>query len=283
MKKTALSLALISLIFIILSGLLYQRQKSLHFDNKTDRICLNEKTNSALFKQILIKNGYVKDAKDADLVTEWLIDTLLKHRGHELTSLRSLNARDCQIPIEYVKEKGGVGFAERLELSNMRLGLQVYDTLSTIQERTTTGDLTINVKVKNEETSFIQRAKKVVFGNKAKSFSQRINEQFLEDDDLSNIDILIKKYEITEDSLHAKKDVNETIICIGKTNKEGIVSFNVDPEGYYSILPINAKFEYGTPKGTTDGKPIRTKCTTTLLGKVKNPEFTAQLHKSVAI
>lgn len=226
----------ISLFFVASIFVLFQRQKDRLLSNNDQRLCLNKELSKEELSNVLIKNAYLSTPKDAELVTDWLIDSLFK-KGIGLSNLGGLNSRDFQIPVSLVEQRGGTGLKQRLMLSYKDLGcdsisISEYKNIKKNSAYFTQSDscCTISVKV----------CEKGLFKNKG----------------VQGVPIRLKEYKIGKDSINNRAFEEEEIVAFAQTNESGEATFFVNKKGYYSVLPIRKGYEYGIAKGTTHGKSI---------------------------
>lgn len=250
MKKPIFHIIAISVLFLISIFVLFQRQEDRLMANNEIRLCLNAETSKQEFEKILVNNAYATTVKDAALISEWLIDSCFIKEGKILSNLASLNSRDFQIPDSLIREKGGDGLKERLRLSYA--GLEC-DNLSALTKKIK------NPRQKNDSTCtitvFVKDDKKHFFSNGG----------------VRGVLVRLKQYKKGYDPLNKRTIAVDSVVSCAETDKEGNVEFVVDKNGFYSVLPIREGFQYGSPKGTTNGEPI---------GKGKGKfSFTQREHK----
>ena len=251
MKKPIFHIIAISVLFLISIFVLFQRQEDRLMANNEIRLCLNAETSKQEFEKILVNNAYATTVKDAALISEWLIDSCFIKEGKILSNLASLNSRDFQIPDSLIREKGGDGLKERLRLSYV--GLEC-DNLSALAQKEYK-----NPRQKNDSTCtitvFVKDDKKHFFSNGG----------------VGGVLVRLKQYKKGYDPLNKRTIAVDSVVSCAETDKEGNVEFVVDKNGFYSVLPIREGFQYGSPKGTTNGEPI---------GKEKGKfSFTQREHK----
>lgn len=234
--KKSLPLIIISLLFIGGLNFLFQKQKDRLLSNNENRICLNKDLSKSTLTDALLRNSYAETKEDANLISEWLIDSLFINQKKTMPKLASLNARSFQIPDTIIEKRGGSGLKHRLYLSYKDLGcdsisLRDYETYPNNLEETDS-TCTISVLVKDDKRHFFN------------------------DGGIEGVYVRLKEHKIVRDSLSLKPIEADAVVAYAKTNSEGIVTFNVKKDCYYSVLPIKKGYEYGLPKGTTHGKTI---------------------------
>ncbi len=239
--KKFISILSISLLFIIAIFVLFQRQEERLLSNNDNRICLNEHLDKHVFSDVLLRNAYVDSQEDAKLISEWLIDSLLK-KGEKLPNIGSLNSRVFQIPNLLIEKKGGSGLKQRLMSSYNDLGcdsisLQEYENFKNKSIYFNPSDSCCAI------TASVRKSKKILNFLPVK-------------EPVEGIPIRLKEYKIVHDPINNTPIKEEYIVAYATTNDKGEATFYVNKDGFYSVLPFNRGFEYGIPKGTTQGEPI---------------------------
>ena len=236
MKKPILPIVVISALFVVSISILFQRQKDRLLDNNENRLCLNAETNKQEFEKILVNNAYATTKEDATLISEWLIDNRLIQEGKTLSNLASLNSWEFQIPDSLIKKKGGTGLKERLSLSYA--GLEC-NNLITLKNQNYKGS-----KLKTDSrctiTVFVKDDKKHFFSSGG----------------VEGVFVRLKQYQKAYDPLNKRTVAEDSVVACAETDKDGKAVFDVDKNGFYSVLPVREGFQYGSPKGTTSGEPI---------------------------
>lgn len=250
--KKCMPIAAISLLFILSLTVLFHRQKDRMLANNENRLCLTSNLSKADLCNALQQNAYADTPKDAELISEWLIDSLFLNKGKSLSNLGSLNSRDFQIPASVIENRGGEGLKNRLLMSYKDLGC---DSISLHEYETIPANLGAS-----DSTCVITI---IVKDNKRHLFSNG---------GIEGVYVRLKQHKTTIDSLSKKPIEVESVVAYAKTNSDGKVSFNVLKDGYYSVLPIMKGFEYGLPKGTTHNKSIGEE-------KSKTFSFTQKEHR----
>ncbi len=253
--KKIIPIVIISLLFIASLSILFHRQEERLLANNENRICLNADLNKANFSSVLLQNAYAKTKADANLIAEWLIDSLFINKGLSLSNLGSLNSRDFQIPASLVENKGGDELKNRLSLSYNALGCDSISLHECVMCPTDLeqSDSTCVITV------FVRDNKKHLFTNGG----------------LEGIYVRLKQHRKAIDSLSLRPIEEDVVVAYAKTNSKGEVKFNVHKDGYYSVLPVKKGFEYGTPQGTTRGKTIGEE------KELRSPSFPRNLWQDV--
>lgn len=233
MKKSFPIIA-ISFLFVVCISVLFNRQKDRLLANNDNRLCLNADLKRTDLCNVLLQNAYVSTPEDAELIAEWLIDTLFVKRGLTLSNLASLNSRDFQIPASIIEKRGGQGLKSRLMMSYKDLGCdsislnEYQDSPATLPSSDSTCIITVSVdSLKEGRFHLFPKVR------------------------LEGVCVRLKQHKIVIDSLSQRPIEEDAVVAYAKTNSEGEVSFNVLKNGYYSVLPIKKGFEFGLPKGTT--------------------------------
>lgn len=250
--KKFIPIATISLLFILSLAVLFNRQKDRLLANNEKRLCLTSNLSKTDLCNALLLNAYAETPEDAELISEWLIDSLFINRKLNLPNLGSLNSRTFQIPVSVIEQRGGKGLKNRLLTSYKDLGcdsisLHEYEMIPTnLDASDSTCIITIVVK-----------------DNKRHLFSNG---------GVEGVYVRLKQHKITIDSLSKRPIEEDVVVAYAKTNSDGEVSFNVLKNGYYSVLPIKKGYEFGLPKGTTHNKSIGDE-------KSKTFSFTQKEHR----
>lgn len=243
--KKLFPIIIVSLLFVAGMFILYSNQEDRLIDSSNTRICLNKEMDRKEFEDIMIENAYVSDTVDARVISGHL-DSLFK-LGKRLSNLGSLNSREFQIPARIIEKKGGNGLKKRLSLSYADLGCELTSMLDSTNMMVPDSACTINVTVKEEGRHFFDKGA------------------------VESVEVCLIQHEEKVDPESNRAEDKPLIIAKGITNQEGMVSFKVDPRGFYSVIPIRKGFEYGTPKGTTNGIPIGEE-------KIRDYTFTQKEH-----
>lgn len=192
------------------------------YDEKNETaVNLSPKMKTDVLKKILLSNGYVKDAKDADFIANTLKERL---KEKEFPYLYVLQKRDYGKVSAREAEKAGV-LTERLRVSCEQLEqdhIPNLDLLDNTANLNSSGG-TINVKIVPDKNN-VESCKDVVV---------RLRVHFYDKD----------KNAVKRDTLFVKTDEN------------GCASFTgLDKSLAYSVLPIKKYYEYGQEKGIVEGK-----------------------------
>lgn len=250
--KKFIPIALISLLFILSITILFHRQKDRLLTNNENRICLTSDLPKANLCNALLLNAYAETPEDAELISEWLVDSLLTSKKMALSNLGSLNSRDFQIPASVIENRGGEGLKNRLLMSYKDIGC---DSISLHEYEIAPANLDAS-----DSTCVITI---VIKDNKRHLFSNG---------GIEGVNVRLRQHKTVIDSLNQRPIEEDVVVAYAKTNSDGEVSFNVLKNGYYSVLPIKKGFEFGLPKGTTHNKSIGDE-------KSKTFSFTQKEHR----
>jgi cell division protein FtsW (lipid II flippase)/cell division protein FtsI/penicillin-binding protein 2 len=227
-----ISVALV-LAFLALRG--NQKEKFAGVD-----ACYAEKTavnlsadfDSQTLANLLVEGNYVSDNTSAMFIAEHIKTRLAE--GQPLPNLGELNKRSFRISAAQIDEKGGSYLKTRLEESRLRLG--ITDELPTAAENILNvqqGDCEITVEVQE-------------FDPTANFILRKLNKNLK-----AVPNVLVQLKEHYYDSLSVAQEV---VLGYATANEKGIAVFQgLNPDGYYSVLPIQKGYEYGNSKGTTKG------------------------------
>ncbi len=212
---------------------LYDSGRSLNLDNQL---------NKDDFKDLLVVNNYVEDYADADLISQWFVDKLTRP-GYEMANLGEMNKNAFKIPAMYAVAEGGKSLKERVSASQDILGLT--DTIRTLYcnksilpnfvEIDKDGDV-ITVEVAEKDSTRSKFAG-IILGDKRP---------------VSGVIVRLRNHGYEGDSAFIACD--EVVYAI--TDGDGVAKFKVKKDHYYSVLPIQEYYEFGSSKGTRSGKPL---------------------------
>jgi cell division protein FtsW (lipid II flippase)/cell division protein FtsI/penicillin-binding protein 2 len=201
-----------------------------NYDNKT-AVNLSKDFDAQTLANLLVEGNYVSEDTSALFIAEHIKSKLQKE---ELPNLGTLNKRIFRVPAAQIDEKGGSYLKNRL--ANVKENLGINDSLPTnvptmLDVEQGNDDITVKVQEFDSTANFI--LKKL-------------------DKNLKSVpNILVQLKEHYYDSLSVAQ---ETIWGYATTNENGIATFKgLNPDGYYSVLPIKDGYEYGSSKGTTKG------------------------------
>ena len=216
-------------------------------------ICLSKETNAEDLSDLLVKGNYVPDEKDAEFIARHLTETIRK-TGTELPNLGELNKKTFRIPASHADFSGGVGLKLRVDSSLVALGItdevnEQYRRLNEIPHSLSvkSGDrYRMEVTVQQTDTTLHGMTgylKKALHKNKktVPDVLVRLKEHYY----VTCFD------EQRRDSLTEAKD---SIIGYALTDSKGIATFTgLSGNCYYSVLPVEKGFEFGSSQGTTRG------------------------------
>lgn len=192
---------------------------------------------------MLLLHDYVKTDEDAQFIAEQLaykINCENVNYNNRLNALYDLQKRSWQVSAILIDSIGSPLLKERLQQSQISLGIDSsyykadYSELpANITLNQGNGRISVFVGVKNASASLIQK------------IMQR------KDSVCSGVIVRLSEHYI--DSLENNEPKQRTV-CYLKTDVNGQAVFNgLDPNGYYSVVPVKKGYEYGIPKGTIGG------------------------------
>lgn len=201
---------------------LYKAKRSLNLDKDIDK---------EDFKDLLVLNNYVEDYADAEIIADSIVSKL--EEGHEMANLGELNKKVFKIPAKDAIEKGGKGLKKRVSDSQNILGLT--DTVKTLYGKI------------SALPNFVDLAK--LDADSVAVITVKVEQK---GKDVSGILVRLRN--------HGYQGASAFIPCSEETyavtDGDGIAKFKVLENRYYSVLPIQEYFEFGSSKGTRSGKPL---------------------------
>ena len=245
--RNTFSMLIVSALMIFGFVVLYNNQSDtfntinkLYNDKKA--LNLNNQLNKDGFKNFLVVNNYVEDYADADLISQWFVDKLTRP-GYEMANLGEMNKNAFKIPAMYAVAEGGKSLKERVSASQDILGLT--DTIRTLYcnksilpnfvEIDKDGDV-ITVEVAEKDSTRSKFAG-IILGDKRP---------------VSGVIVRLRNHGYEGDSAFIACDEETYAI----TDGDGVAKFKVKKDHYYSVLPIQEYYEFGSSKGTRSGKPL---------------------------
>ncbi len=248
-KKAIAAYILTALVFLLGTFSLYhnlkpQLDEAAKAIEQGSTLVLEKGIDRKKLSDSLYMNDYVPDRQDAELISS-RIKTYLDNGG-ELPNLGSLLKKNLKITADTALSDGGDGFKERIERDYGNLGFADVDSAKIANSnvfRDSVANGVIKVRVKNGKGV---------------------------DMPLSGILVRIIRYERPRtDALAANQSDTAKVLLSGntlvedgfkpntlgyaKTDKDGIVTFNVKKGEHYSVLPIKKGSQFGRGKGTTYG------------------------------
>ncbi len=212
---------------------LYKAKRSLNLDKEIDKDD---------FKDLLVLNNYVEDYKDAELIAGWFKEKLTRP-GYEMANLGEMNKNAFKISAKKAVVEGGKGLKQRVSASQDILGLT--DTIRSLYEKKATlpnfaeidkDGVTITVNI-SEKDSTRSKIAGFILGDTRP---------------VSGVIVRLRDHGYENDSAFVACD--EVVYAI--TDGDGIAKFKVKEDHYYSVLPIQEFYEFGSSKGTRSGKPL---------------------------
>jgi len=245
-KTTIYAFCLVSIFMVLgVASLLYNFEPLFDKVNaqirRGETIVMNKDLKADSLSTLLLAGGYVSDPQDAKFISEWF-EKKLKSK-EPIENLGAINGKDFKIPADTVRLYGGKELKGRLETEIEKLG---QDTLWVSQDikalKSTYGtksDSTalIAVKVETERPNLLKVIPRS--GTPEKDVIVRITEHWT-------------NTEVKSDNLPVSHE--SKILGYAKTDEKGVAQFYVPRGHFYSVVPIQAGFQYGQEKGTTNGR-----------------------------
>lgn len=229
----------------------YKKKRSINLEKGLQATALSD---------FLVNQDYVSDRRDANFIARQLTSKI--DSGYALPNLGAINTSRYKVRASLADSLGGALFRSRCMASRETLGLDqnvraIYAHPELLQQKDSfphsTGDKELKVKVFQTDTAntFFNRLRKKVGKPKKKP--------------AAGVLVCLRQHEL----VYAKqitidgKDTNvrytdttahDTVVEYAFTNKEGEVSFKIYDSLNYSVLPVKAGFNYGSPKGTLKNK-----------------------------
>ncbi|GAB6120546.1 FtsW/RodA/SpoVE family cell cycle protein [Dysgonomonas termitidis] len=254
-KLEHITLLLVSVVIVLAFFTLYINQEKKFTDinnglkNKSV-IVLKKGFKPNELSRLLLINNYFSDKKDAEAIANIIHNKL--EQGQALPNLGALNLSKFRISADSAEMIGGKALRAQVDKSrgilhgttNMD---SLYKTLPLPHDSMDLkeGDCVIIVKVQEKIDSV--------------SWFTKFRKENIKD--IPNVIVQLKKHywlaagiDKNKDTIYVAKD---TIIGYATTNKHGTAFFTgLKKDGYYSVLPIRKGFEYGSSKGTGNGKTL---------------------------
>ena len=189
---------------------------------------------------LLVEGNYVSDDTSAMFIAEHIKSKLAA--GTELPNLGALNKSIFRIPASQIDEKGGSYLKNRL--ANSRETLGITDSLPTDVRHSELVSESLDSLSRNDGAIITVKVQE--FDSTANFILKKLDKNLKV---VPNVLVQIKQHYY--DSLNVAR---EMILGYATTDNNGIAIFKgLNPDGYYSVLPIKQGFEYGNSKGTTKG------------------------------
>ena len=210
-------------------------------------------------RDFLVEQDYVSDRRDADFIAKQLTSKI--DSGYALPNLGVINTTLYKVRATLADTLGGSLFRSRCKASRELLGLDnnveaIYahpELLKTDTFPHSAGNKELIVKVVRQDT--------------AKTFFNKIRKKLGKPKKVPAEGVLVslRKHELVyakqfsidgKDTIVKKIDTTamDSIVEYAFTNKEGEVVFKVSDSSQYSVLPVKAGCNYGSPKGTLKNK-----------------------------
>lgn len=188
--------------------------------------------------EILQRNGYVNQSDDAQFVARFLRN---KFRNDTLPeAVTDLNKKKFQVPVALIEAQGTPYYKQVLQDSRIRLGQiagmdSLYKTGVASVVKAGNGTESITVIVKQRKTKEEMDCLDEITRNTNKPVE----------------DVLIRL-----DIHQLDSTLHDNVMTLGyaMTDHQGKAVFQgLDPQSSYSVIPVRNGYEFGSPKGTTQG------------------------------
>lgn len=245
--RNAFSMLIVSALIVFGFVILYNNQSDT-FDETNDSyeggesLNLDKDINKDAFKERLVLNNYVEDYKDAELIAGWFKEKL-ERPGYKMANLGEMNKNDFKISAKKAVNEGGKGLKQRVSASQDILGLT--DTIRSLYKRKATlpnfaeidkDGVTITVNISEKDSTRSNIAGFILGDTRP----------------VSGAIVRLRDHGYENDSAFVA--CNEVVYAI--TDGDGTAKFKVTEDHYYSVLPIQEFYEFGSSKGTRSGKPL---------------------------
>ena len=234
--------------------------KSVSDNYKTKRAINLQKGLPAIeLRDFLVEQDYVSDKRDADFIAKQLVAKI--DSGYSLPNLGAINTTRYKVRATLADTLGGSIMRSRCQASRQLLGLDntveaIYahpELLKTDSFPKSSGNNELKIKVVRQDT--------------AKTFFNKIRKKFGKPKKVPAEGVLVslRKHELVyaktisidgKDTIVKKIDTtaHDSLVEYAFTDKEGEVVFKVSDTSQYSVLPVKAGCNYGSPKGTLKNK-----------------------------
>ena len=234
--------------------------KSVSENYKTKRaVNLQKGVSATELRDLLVEQDYISDRRDADLVAKQLVAKI--DSGYALPNLGAVNTTRYKVRTTLADSLGGSLFHSRCKASRELLGLDgtveaLYthpEILKTDSFPKSNGNKELKVKVVRQDT--------------AKTFFNKIRKKIGKPKKVPAAGVLVclRQHELVyakqvtidgKDTLVKYTDTTarDTVVEYAFTDAKGEVVFKMWDSCQYSVLPVKAGCNYGSPKGTLKNK-----------------------------
>jgi len=234
--------------------------KSVSENYKTKRaVNLQKGVSATELRDFLVEQDYISDRRDADLVAKQLVANI--DSGYALPNLGAVNTTRYKVRTTLADSLGGSLFHSRCKASRELLGLDgtveaLYahpEILKTDSFPKSNGNKELKVKVVRQDT--------------AKTFFNKIRKKIGKPKKVPAAGVLVclRQHELVyakqvtidgKDTLVKYTDTTarDTVVEYAFTDAKGEVVFKMWDSCQYSVLPVKAGCNYGSPKGTLKNK-----------------------------
>ncbi len=234
--------------------------KSVSENYKTKRaINLQKGVSATDLGDFLVEQDYISDRRDADFIAKQLVAKI--DSGYALPNLGAVNTTRYKVRTTLADSLGGGLLRGRCKASRETLGLDytveaLYahpEILKTDSFPKSNGDKELKVKVVRKDTT--------------KTFFNKIRKKFGKPKKVPAAGVLVclRQHELVyakkvtidgKDTIVRYTDTtaHDTVVEYAFTDAKGEVSFKIHDSLNYSVLPVKAGCNYGSPKGTLKNK-----------------------------
>lgn len=234
-------LALVSVVLICGFLVLYRNVSPILETSVTEQIPVLDKSLSPeVLADHLLEKGYLDDPADAACISDWIVSQL---QNRSVSNLGALNKDPFRIPVTLADSLGGAYLHSRCEASRMTVGQTESqgvdpDTLATVFSCAGERLHTIPVFVREENPVYSNMT-----GTKGRIL-KRVYRTFKKDyyQPVEGVVIRIEEHDLD----------NRDGIPVGymKTGPDGCAAFRGVEGHFYSLLPIEPGYEFGSSFGT---------------------------------
>lgn len=209
--------------------------------NENVAISLNGGVNEKGLADILLRNGYANQPEDAQFVARFLRNLF---RNDTLPqAVTDLNKKKFQVPATVIETQSTPYFKQVLQNSRILLGQtaetdSLYKTGAASVFEAGMGEESITVTVKQKKTEA----------------EKRWFDELLRKTDKPVAGVLVRL-----DTHQLDSTLHDNVMTLGytMTDSQGKALFQgLDPQASYSVIPVKNGFEFGSPKGTTQGSLV---------------------------
>lgn len=217
-------------------------------------VIIDGNLNSNDLKRVLVEGDYMTNTADAEAVAQWITRraTALK----EIPNLGTLNLKPMKMNASDALSTESPLLRSRVEIEQQALGINddVRNMYSSgeVDTETTVGDgdatVTVNVYHPNDSASAFGKLKAKLTRNERRPAAG----------------VLVKAREHYYDTINdtdytgfqGETAAADSVIAYAMTDNAGKAVFHLPAGRYYSFIPVEEGYIFGTPRGTTKKKPL---------------------------